>query len=115
MENHTLHMWCIESAHLRQELHHSRPSHDNRGPAQAKTLLQQYISAKDLAALKVLLSSSQYLVLDYTREHQNVIGQVELAATLAPSSTQRTRHHVNVNGQVDLELAAALATRADEW
>ncbi len=36
---------------------------------QAKTLLQRYISAKDTAAIKDLLSSSRYLVLDYTREH----------------------------------------------
>ena len=36
---------------------------------QAKMLLKRYISAKDAAAIKDLLSSSRYLVLDYTREH----------------------------------------------
>ncbi len=36
---------------------------------QAKTLLQRYISAKDTAAITDLLSSSRYLILDYTREH----------------------------------------------
>ena len=68
---------------------------------QAKTLLQRYICAKNIVALRELLSSSRYMVLDYTPEH--------LVNEVLDGSFTTPLHLAVVAGDVDIvkELLAA--------